>query len=855
MNRLFAVSLLILLSARFDDEPVVLDSLIRNAEKFNQSYPTEHVFIQTDRSYYKPGDELWFKAYVQNSLLNSELSNDLNIKLIDVFGKQILYLRYPLYDNFSNGYLILPAYLEEGKYYLIGYTGWMKNIPVSEAFTREIIVSSHVGRDMEISVNFDKELYYPGSHVEGTLKVHKKSDTKVNHMKYTFQCKSFRDNIVSGWGRIDEESTGHFNCQLPASLESDFLWIEFRIRYKRTSEVFVMPFPIASKSVNLDFYPEGGNIISGLDNLIAFKATNEYGKPVNIEGYLIDQYGRQMQKIKSTCKGLGKFVINPEADIKYKIQLVKPYLEKNVYKLPVAQYEGVQLHYQGMENGCLLFSVINNLPVYQSGIYMLIEQKARILWTASVDFGREKLIKVPAEKFKSGPVKCTLLDKQGNLLAARNVFINNSSGGDAIKFSATKTHYAKRERVILEYTNKNDCIIKSNISVFNNRFDPDPNISMENYFYFITELKELNPELVNADLSPLMIDLILLTHDLKSLPIRGLINRDKADPMRFYNNDGIIGQVVDKKGKPVENARVKIIHSLDLNTYQASSDLQGIFHITFDNNIINYNYLNAAVADENGKSGNTLKIFDHYSDNIVESQLVDKKEWEIKQILDQLKYGNPQLLFSGRYGQGKPDKKKRHFRKGYDYRKYSTYPSVLNIIREIKDFNIVNGEIIFSDRSRSGDNIRGAIIVLDGIVKGSNIEYLDQISPGEIRNISVLTWPNDIQRYTSLKSAGVIEILTIHGSNQDNIPRLADTQQDVLKIDHCFNGPDYSAGDNPLTDHRITLFWKPDLNMSKSGSGMVTFYTSDISGDYTCVLQGMDQNGNIFLKKVNITVK
>lgn len=855
MNRLFAISLLILLSAGFDDEPVILDSLIRNAEKFNQSYPTEHVFIQTDRSFYKPGDELWFKAYAKNSLSNSELSNDLNIKLIDVFGEQILYLRYPLYNNFSNGYFILPAYLDEGKYYLIGYTGWMKNIPVSEAFTSEIIVSNHVGRNMDISIDFDKELYYPGSKVEGTLKVFNQPEAMVKHMKYTFQCKSFRDNIVSGWGRFDEEGTGHFSCQVPASLESDFLWIEFRIRYKRTSEVFIKPFPIAGKSVNLDFYPEGGSIISSIDNVIAFKATDEYGKPVNIEGYLIDQSGRQLQKIKSTYKGLGKFLINPEANRKYKIQLVKPYLEQSVYDLPVAESEGVHLHYQGMEEGCLFFSVINNLPVYKTGIYILVEQRAQILWSASVDFGREKVLKVPVEKFKSGPVKCTVLDKQGNLLASRNVFINNSSDEQTVKFSATKTHYAKRERVLLEYAGNNVCDIRSNISVFNDKFGLDSNISMKNYFYFIAELKELNPELVNTDLSPFMVDLILLTHDLKSLPITGLFSKDKADPMRFYNNDGIIGQVIDKKGNPVENARVKIIHSLDLSTYQASSDLQGIFHITFENNIINYNFLNAAVADENGKSGNTLKIFDHYSDKIVESRLVNKKEWEYNQVLDQIKFGNPQLLFAGRYGQGKTDTKRKNIRKGYDYRKYSSYSSVLNIIREIKDFDIVNGEIIFADRSGSTDNTRGAIIVLDGVAKGSDIGYLDQISPKEIRNISVLTWPNDIQRYTSLKSAGVIEISTIHGSNQDNVSRLADTQQDVLMIDHCFNAPDYSTGDNPETDPRITLFWKPDLNLSKSVSGMVTFYTSDISGEYTCVLQGMDQGGNIILKKVNITVK
>jgi hypothetical protein len=280
-----------------------------------------------------------------------------------------------------------------------------------------------------------------------------------------------------------------------------------------------------------------------------------------------------------------------------------------------------------------------------------------------------------------------------------------------------------------------------------------------------------------------------------------------------------------------------------------------MFHITFDNSIINYNYLTIAVAVENGRSGSILRLFDHYSDNLLENLIVNREQWKHNQTVDLIKYGNPLLLCTGRYGQGKIKGKKETSRKGYDYERFASYSSVLDIIKEIKDYQIVNGEIIFKGRAGLPDNLKGAIIVLDGIAIGSNIEVLSRISPKEIRNISISTWSTDIQKYTDQNSAGVIEISTIRGRQEISQTRIREFQQDLLMIDHQLNNPDYASGDNPQSDNRITLFWEPDLIIEKSVNDNLTFYTSDITGIYRCVLEGTDQKGHFFSKKIDITVR
>jgi|GEM_PF-6881001 len=854
MNHIYPFLLLFKILAGFNEEPELLVSLIRNAEEYNQSSLTEHVYIATDRSYYKPGDELWFKAYAKNTLSNEELSNDLNIKLVDVFGKEVLYLRYPLYHNTSNGYFILPALLEEGKYYLIGYTGWMKNMPISEAFSKEIIVSNHIAGRMDISVEFNGKLYYPGNKAEGKIMIRLVDGSSLKRAKFSYVCKSPRKNIIGGWGIIDESGSGHFSFELPENIDSDLLWMEFKIRYKRNSETYIVPFPIAKKTVYLEIFPEGGKLIAGLENQVAIKATDNQGMPVEIEGYLTDDSGKQLNKIESTYKGLGLFTFIPELK-QYRIRLVKPVIRGSYFNFPEIESGGIQLNHSGLRDGNILFTLRSSDQNKTEKVYFIVEQKAKIGWAASIEFKNYRLVKIPDESYESGIVKCSLLDEVGNLIATRNVFLDKGFANQGLTFSAIKNYYTTRERVILEFNNQSSADLLANIAVFNDKYALGNELTMQNYFHFITELTGIHGEWIDSRISGEDIDLILLTHKVKSLPLVKLIRNEVRDPVPFYNNDGIRGQILDKKGNPVEDARIKIIHSLDLRTYQAASDAQGIFHIIFDNNIINYNFLTIAVANESGRSGSILKLFNHYSDNILENKVINKEQWKYNQSIDMIKYRNPLLLYSGRYGQGKIQEKKGNVRKGYDYERFASYTSVLDVIKEIKDYKIVNREIIFTGRTSSPGVLRGAIIVLDGIAIGTDIEILNQISPKEIRNISISTWPSDIQRYTALNSAGIIEISTILGRQDSSLSQIQEFQQDILMIDHQFSIPDYLNGDNPQSDSRITLFWEPDISIERSGAGKVTFYTSDHTGIFKCVLQGTDQQGHFFTKFIEINVR
>lgn len=72
-----------------------------------------------------------------------------------------------------------------------------------------------------------------------------------------------------------------------------------------------------------------------------------------------------------------------------------------------------------------------------------------------------------------------------------------------------------------------------------------------------------------------------------------------------------------------------------------------------------------------------------------------------------------------------------------------------------------------------------------------------------------------------------------------------------------FQAPNYeSPGENATqTDYRATLYWNPDVTMDKNGFASVSFYASDLSGQYRVIVEGVTADGNPVRGETLITIK
>ena len=91
----------------------------------------EHIYIQTDKSCYVPGDTVWFRAHLMDAATNRPVirSRFVYIELHDQQADTLMRRMMIRSDEdgvFSNA-LLLPSEIRGGVYTLVAYTQWMRN--------------------------------------------------------------------------------------------------------------------------------------------------------------------------------------------------------------------------------------------------------------------------------------------------------------------------------------------------------------------------------------------------------------------------------------------------------------------------------------------------------------------------------------------------------------------------------------------------------------------------------------------------------------------------------------------------------------------------------------------------------
>ncbi|MDF1549867.1 MAG: MG2 domain-containing protein [Bacteroidales bacterium] len=102
----------------------------------------EQIYLQTDRAFYKPGEDIWFSAWTvdRNVHCPSEISDIIYVDLINPNGKVEKTLRLLSLEGRSNGDFHLADESPGGIYKLRAYSLWMKNIAEDNYFEKEITV-------------------------------------------------------------------------------------------------------------------------------------------------------------------------------------------------------------------------------------------------------------------------------------------------------------------------------------------------------------------------------------------------------------------------------------------------------------------------------------------------------------------------------------------------------------------------------------------------------------------------------------------------------------------------------------------------------------------------------------------
>ena len=178
----------------------------------------------------------------------------------------------------------------------------------------------------------------------------------------------------------------------------------------------------------VQFLPESGNTIIGVNCNMAFKAVNQSGLPENIKGVVKNKTGAIVSTFKSIHNGMGTFKYKPEVGEMYTAEWTDILGNLHETGLPVADKMGVSVI---MEAGSLdrYFEISRSIDVPEAWkkLTVLAQSNGEILFKAIVNLSTKTSIKIklPVFQFPSGITQLTIFDIDNKPLCERQFFVNN----------------------------------------------------------------------------------------------------------------------------------------------------------------------------------------------------------------------------------------------------------------------------------------------------------------------------------------------------------------------------------------------------------------------------------------------
>ena len=182
----------------------------------------------------------------------------------------------------------------------------------------------------------------------------------------------------------------------------------------------------AAFTENLYFMPEGGNIIGGINNNIAFKSVDRFGFPVPVAGEVSDSKGTVVAVFEAIHDGMGKFQIVAQTGERYTASVVFNNSEKRKFELPIVKISGSSI--QVLQGDKKIHVLVNREKVSdqsEAPAFILGVINNEVVFRNDLPLSGNARMLIPSDKLTSGIMQLTLFTKENKPLSERLLFINN----------------------------------------------------------------------------------------------------------------------------------------------------------------------------------------------------------------------------------------------------------------------------------------------------------------------------------------------------------------------------------------------------------------------------------------------
>ncbi len=625
-----------------------------------------------------------------------------------------------------------------------------------------------------------------------------------------------------------------------------------------------------------NLFPESGNLVEGLNNKIAFKATDQYGRPAKISGNVIVN-GKASEKINVLHDGMGVFFVKPEAGNKYSVKWTDSLGGAHTTDFPTILSRGVILRVGQSGKNEKVFTVESNDPNITS-VHIIGTMYLQPVFdiTRTLVAGKTEGL-IPVTALPSGVMAITVLDQNYHPIAERITFINNNEYHFESDMEVEHWGLNKRARDEISISIPENMMANLSVSVTDNAIDFD---SSQNIFTDLLLNSELKGKIFNPafyftgdnDSTGQMLDLVMLTNGWRKIAWQELA-QGKLPEIKFPADTSyqtISGKLYGATASQLMNAGdiIMIVNQKNNNEWlTAPVNRDGTFKVNnfmlFDTATVytqppkNNHLQNASVqfmqnrlpVQPTEKAGvgdfvadnDTAAISRHltlseamqeqlkfFSGKVLEDITITAKP---KSKLDKLDETYTSGLFSGGVGTS------------FDIRDDPSASAYQNILQYLQG-RVAGVQITMGNPPSI--TWRGATptIFLDEMQVDP--DFITTIPVTDIAYVKVLNPP--FIGAPGGGAGGAIAIYTRKGGDVQNDPGkgLAQNKVTGYSVIRQFYSPDYDRIQDDKKDLRTTLYWNPEVILTPQNRKVtLKFFNNDVAEAFRVVIEGVSSDGRM----------
>ncbi|MDR2774037.1 MAG: TonB-dependent receptor plug domain-containing protein [Tannerella sp.] len=832
-------------------------------------YPQEKLYLHTDKPYYISGEKIWFRAHKVDALLHSQTNTGRYVyaELIDPLDSVVCRVKiHPDSLALFHGYMPLDEGLPEGNYTLRAFTRYMENQGEDYFFRKTIPVFDPLSLRFDTHTSFS----FDGDDTKASFRF---VDKQSGH-SFEPENLTVRRNYDAGKKTtFDDDTTASVTFGSLKKEKSGVMTLNLLYEGKKYTKYIRMPSP--ENDFDVSFMPEGGYLLAGANNAIAFKAIKSNGLSEDIDCTVVDSEGQIIKTVKSLHLGMGVFDLYPEQGKKYFVECTGSNNITRRFELPRAEAAHCGLKVKRIRNK--VFAVVNKASDYksQTELYLLVHIRGGVLYNEKWNPEREFIV-FEDPFFPSGVSQFVLYNADKQVISERLIFNYSDSEIARLDFSTDRENYAAKQQIVstVKITDVNDVPLAGNFSVSvtdDKDVIPDSCSNIISSFLLTSELAGYieNPSyyLKQDDREAVVaLDLLMMTQGWRRYAVPEIIRGELSTPAIPVEGSQVIAGKADGMFTSVKDGYISVLAMKDsaINAHVVQTDNKGRFELDGIDYPDSTRFIIQAVTKKGGKhvflevdeprpfpeAKSIILLRDMLSGNVPDSYIAKADEKYLSE--NGMRIVN--LAEVEVTAKRKAPTQSAYYSEVTSSRvitaddiEKSHYTSMKILLMQIPGI-MITGDAI---------SVRGGgapLVVIDDL-PDENFDIMS-LEVSDIGDIFLIKDASAGAMFGPKAINGALVISTKQGfiqrrAKSHNISNFIELLGFQMPLE--FYSPKYDVSQKYTTaDLRSTVYWKPNVRTPQTGEASFDFYSADAETTYSVVIEGVSDQGHLIYKKAKI---